>query len=280
MIDSLRLICPHCRAGLGARSGLGDRCGACGWGVRRLYDVPILREVDDESSLDLTGEAADLPPQHAREANVPFVDEALDSGRLVLELGAGIEGCEDPNLVKTDAFVYGEHLDFVVDAHALPFEENTFDYVFSLSVFEHLHSPWIAAREIFRVLKPGGRAYTLTAFIQHLHGWPEHYFNMTIFGARRIFEPFCDVEVAPNPNTSFEQLSVILADLNAMFLNAIAQEKQRRARKELETVRRASQTVIDKLHDQSDRLTRLSENRGWWERIAPAIEITARKPGP
>lgn len=41
-------------------------------------------------------------------------------------------------------------------AESLPFESNTFDIVHSNHVFEHLADPLAAAREGWRVLKPGG----------------------------------------------------------------------------------------------------------------------------
>lgn len=43
-----------------------------------------------------------------------------------------------------------------------PFEDNTFDMIFSKSVIEHLHNPENFLRESWRVLKPGGRIITLT----------------------------------------------------------------------------------------------------------------------
>jgi SAM-dependent methyltransferase len=46
--------------------------------------------------------------------------------------------------------------DFLADAHALPFASESFDFVLSYAVLEHLHNPFIALGEIHRVLKPGG----------------------------------------------------------------------------------------------------------------------------
>jgi SAM-dependent methyltransferase len=46
-----------------------------------------------------------------------------------------------------------------MDATALQFEANTFDMVYSVSVFEHLPDPERVTREIRRVLKPGGAIY-------------------------------------------------------------------------------------------------------------------------
>lgn len=41
----------------------------------------------------------------------------------------------------------------------MPFEDATFDYVVSTSVFEHVDNLPLMIREIHRVLRPGGRAY-------------------------------------------------------------------------------------------------------------------------
>src|SRR5581483_6778597 len=47
-------------------------------------------------------------------------------------------------------------------AHPLPFPDAHFDYVFSIEGIEHLESPWTFARELCRVLKPGGRLFLTT----------------------------------------------------------------------------------------------------------------------
>lgn len=49
-----------------------------------------------------------------------------------------------------------------MDATDLQFDNNTFDIVFSISVFEHIPDPKDVAREIARVLKPGGVSYIVT----------------------------------------------------------------------------------------------------------------------
>jgi SAM-dependent methyltransferase len=46
----------------------------------------------------------------------------------------------------------------VADVRAIPFADDTFDLVYSMGTIEHFEDTAGAAREIFRVLKPGGRA--------------------------------------------------------------------------------------------------------------------------
>ncbi len=50
----------------------------------------------------------------------------------------------------------------ITDAAALPFDDESFDVVLCIEVFEHLFAPHRAAREIYRVLKPGGRLIAST----------------------------------------------------------------------------------------------------------------------
>jgi SAM-dependent methyltransferase len=81
-----------------------------------------------------------------------------------------------------------ENVDVVADAHALPYDDGSVDAIHSEAVFEHLHTPHIAAAEIARVLKPGAVAYVCTPFIAPFHGYPSHFQNFTEAGHRRLFE--------------------------------------------------------------------------------------------
>lgn len=76
----------------------------------------------------------------------------------------------------------------------LPFKDNTFDAVLSLAVLEHVRDPFKCAKEIIRVLKPGGELLFSASFMQPYHGYPHHYFNMTPSGARALFEDSLIIE--------------------------------------------------------------------------------------
>ncbi|WP_231937169.1 class I SAM-dependent methyltransferase [Caballeronia udeis] len=53
------------------------------------------------------------------------------------------------------------------DLQALTFTDNQFDAVLSSDVFEHMPRPYDAHREVFRVLKPGGRHIFTVPFAPH-----------------------------------------------------------------------------------------------------------------
>lgn len=262
------IVCPECRQPLDF--GATAQC-ACGFNVNFIEGVPILRSLAQDEQVDYRAESSSLPRQDSTNLQIEFVQQALKSNGLILELGAGIDVCTHPNLIKTDAFVYSSDLDYVVDAHKMPFEDNTFDFIYSLAVFEHLHTPWVAAQEIFRVLKPGGKVYVLTAFMQHLHGYPHHYFNMTTMGAERIFSDFEILHSGPSPHCPMDQIAVILLDLHQMSSN-LGKDKSAQA------LCHSIEDFCAALPSVQAELIKPEINTEAWRRIAPGVEIIAMKP--
>lgn len=64
-----------------------------------------------------------------------------------------------------------------ITACADTISDESFDVVFSSDVFEHIDRPWLAAREIARILKPGGIVITHTLFSWRSHPCPIDYWR-------------------------------------------------------------------------------------------------------
>lgn len=83
----------------------------------------------------------------------------------------------------------GVDVDMIGDLHALPEEwTGKFDCFIANSVFEHLERPWIAAREVERVLAPGGTFLVSTHQCFPIHGHPSDFFRFSKEALRLIFQ--------------------------------------------------------------------------------------------
>lgn len=125
---------------------------------------------------------------HWREYRIEEFFPPTEPGRRVLLLGCGDAG-ERPMLEGRGLAVVGFDIrrsagvDVLGDAHTLPFRDASFDVVLSMQVLEHLHSPWIAVKEIARVLLPSGWFIGSVAFMKPYH---TSYFHMTHLGVQQL----------------------------------------------------------------------------------------------
>lgn len=129
--------------------------------------------------------------RYALEPYIPsFADFPGAAGKSVLEIGVGA-GADFQNWCEHAAHATGvdlteqaisltrERLDLnsvseskyalrTADAENLPFADDTFDLVYSWGVLHHTPDTERAFREVFRVLKPGGR---VKAMVYHVPSW-------------------------------------------------------------------------------------------------------------
>jgi SAM-dependent methyltransferase len=119
------------------------------------------------------------------ENGLALIEKYMDG--LILDCGAGRRSVYYKNVVNYEIVNY-DSTDVIGIGEELPFKDGTFDAVISVAVLEHVRDPFKCAREIVRVLKPGGDLYCCIPFLQPLHGFPHHYFNATPQGIRALFE--------------------------------------------------------------------------------------------
>ena len=76
-------------------------------------------------------------------------------------------------------------------------QDNSFDYVVSDQVFEHIEgSPQKAMEETKRVLKPGGVAIHTSCFFNEIHAAPSDYWRFTPEGLRLLCTSWSEVVAA------------------------------------------------------------------------------------
>jgi SAM-dependent methyltransferase len=87
-----------------------------------------------------------------------------------------------------------DNVDFIADAHSLPFQDNTFDLIIVQAVLEHVYNPTIVVEEIYRCLKIDAMVYSETPFLQHVHEGAYDFTRYTVLGHRILFKNFQELE--------------------------------------------------------------------------------------
>jgi SAM-dependent methyltransferase len=131
---------------------------------------------------------ADYMSESANLDYEPFVSaiRADPEGRY-LDLGCGLRRRVYPNCLYLEVYP-SVAADIVVEPTCTyPIRDASLDGIGCFAVLEHTRQPWLVAREIHRMLKPGGRIWIDWPFLQPVHGFPSHYFNATREGLASIF---------------------------------------------------------------------------------------------
>jgi SAM-dependent methyltransferase len=140
----------------------------------------------------MAGTALTLKDYLAESANIdfaPFIAEIeAHPGRTYLDLGCGLRRRVYRNCLYLEVYPSVAADVIVEPTCSYPIRDGAFDGIGCFAVLEHTRQPWRVAREIHRMLKPGGRIWIDWPFLQPVHGYPSHYFNATREGLSSIFE--------------------------------------------------------------------------------------------
>lgn len=93
------------------------------------------------------------------------------------------------NIVSFDIYD-SVNVQFVADAHMIPFRNDIFDLIIIQAVLEHVLDPHKVVSEITRVLKLQGIVYAETPFMQQVHEGPYDFTRFTESGHRFLFKSY------------------------------------------------------------------------------------------
>lgn len=76
--------------------------------------------------------------------------------------------------------------DIVGSAEAIPLPDASVDAVICTQVLEHVEHPWIAMKEIARILRPGGKCLITVPQTNELHEEPHDYYRFTKYALESL----------------------------------------------------------------------------------------------
>src|SRR6185436_19409586 len=114
------------------------------------YDF-LTPRLKDEFQITPTDNVSALPYYEEIEAMISEYEDGL-----LLDCGAGRRSVYYSNVVNYEVVDYPS-TDVLGVGERLPFKNDSVDAVISVAVLEHVKDPFLCAREMSRVLKPGGQ---------------------------------------------------------------------------------------------------------------------------
>lgn len=225
-----KIICPVCRSKI-YFSSLVVKCTntTCGIEFPIINDIPILiNENDsifafenfksilnnDESKFSklkkrLSLYFPSLSNNLSSKKNFILLEELLSTKlnpKILIIGGASITTDThmifSPNNIVIESDIYfGQRTQIIIDAHYIPFENDTFDLIIYQAVLEHVADPQMCIKEAYRVLKSEGIVFATTPFMQQVHMMQYDFTRFTHLGHRRLFRSFKEIDSGVSAGT-------------------------------------------------------------------------------
>lgn len=121
------------------------------------------------------------------------------------------------NTINLDLCSYG-NVNVIGDAHELPFQDGAFSLVIITGLLEIVKNPQKVCREIYRVLKKGGKVMATVPFMQPYHPDPTDCQRFTIEGVRGLFVKFKTIRLG-NTRGIFSMFAWFFRDFLAVLFS-------------------------------------------------------------
>jgi hypothetical protein len=194
--------------------------GAVELGPNKGFSLQVLRQSDEFNEnaelqfttasgwtgrVRLTDLCAERTSAHPTQTILGRFVSEMDAqpGARVLDIGGRVRSQFDHSNQFTSAecvvldILPGDNVDVVGDAHGMAslFPPESFDGIYSLSVFEHLLMPWAVAVQMNRILKPGGLGYVFTHQTLGIHDAPWDFWRFSDMSWEALFNAHTGFEI-------------------------------------------------------------------------------------
>lgn len=90
----------------------------------------------------------------------------------------------DPELyfIKSDRVDFAEYDGVNYDLHTLDLPKKDYEFFMMNQTLEHLYNPWVALKNVYDHIKPGGYFYTTVPFLNIPHNVPFHFWGINPLG--------------------------------------------------------------------------------------------------
>jgi SAM-dependent methyltransferase len=118
----------------------------------------------------------------------------------------------------------GKGVDVVVDLTKAiaPLRENQFGLAICCSVLEHVEKPWVFARHLTSVVRPGGLLFMSVPWVWRYHAYPDDYFRFSHRGVMSLFDEFTWKGVCFSTNVPGEFVDIDVNDKGELADNRMA----------------------------------------------------------
>jgi SAM-dependent methyltransferase len=122
---------------------------------------------------------------------------------------------------NTADFDYHNSDKIVFDGENIPFENESFDYILSTEVLEHIENPEKIIREMYRVLKMNGEAIITIPWSARVHFAPYDFCRYTPFKLQKLFSVFRKVQVFNRGTDVNSMASKMIAIFMGLLVNLL-----------------------------------------------------------